>query len=181
MDVIASFRENDIFPNRDGVDIAAIDFEDRLTGKAVVFDQARNVALIGNSVNTFYLLPGGGIEDDETIEEGIVRECLEEIGCGVILRDGLGVVEDYRNRDKKRCLSHGFIAEVVGEKGVLRLTEEETKNGLHVIWEPLSKAITILEKEVEQLNQGEVAFYNTGFNIRRDHLFLLNASKRITG
>lgn len=181
MDVIASFRESDIFPDRDATDDVPAIFEDRLTGKAVVFDQEKNVALVGNSVNEFYLLPGGGIEDTETIEDGMVRECLEEIGCNVTLIDKLGIVEDYRNRDKKHCINHGFTARVVGEKGTLNLTEDEAKNGLHVIWVPLNEAIAFLEKEVGQLNRGEVTFYNTGFNIRRDHIFLLNAARQISG
>ena len=181
MDVIASFRESDIFPDRDAMNDVSVVFEDRLTGKAVVFDQEKNVALIGNSVNEFYLLPGGGIESTETVEDGIVRECLEEIGCNVVLRGRLGIVEDYRNRDKKHCINHGFIAEVVGEKGVLKLTEEEARKGLHVVWKPLDKAIALLEEEVTQLERGEVTFYNTGFNIRRDHIFLLNAAKHFNG
>jgi len=177
MKPIATFREHDVFPNRK-TDTSVI-FEDRLTGKAIVFDHEGNIALVGNKINTFYLLPGGGVNENESIEDGIVRECLEEIGCKVILKDNLGVIDDYRNRDKKHCISYCFTAELVGEKGELRLTEDEIKNGLHVIWKPLDEAITLLDREVGQLKRGEVAFYNTGFNILRDHLFLLGARRKL--
>lgn len=176
MKPLATLRQKDVFPDKED-NIENIEFEDRLTGKAIIFDEGKNIALVGTKVNTFYLLPGGGIDEGESIEEGIIRESLEEVGCKINLLKNIGVVEDYRNRDKKHCISHCYSAEIIGEKGELKLTADEEKNGLHVIWVSLGEAITILEKEVAQLKKGEVLFYNTGFNILRDHLFLTEASK----
>lgn len=172
------FREKDVFPDKKEHS-DEIKFEDRLTGKAVVFDSEKNVALVGNEVNDFYLLPGGGIDPDEPIADGIIRECLEEIGCSVKLLTDLGITEDFRNRDKKHCISHCFTAQVIGEKGEPNLTEEEARNGMHVKWVTLEEAVGILKNEVDQLSRGEVEFYNTGFNILRDSIFLLEAQKEI--
>ncbi|MFA5000748.1 MAG: NUDIX hydrolase [Candidatus Paceibacterota bacterium] len=171
MNPLAIFKEKDVFPNKEASE-NDITFSDRLTGKAVVFDDEGKVALVGNKVNSFYLLPGGGIDENESIENGIKRECLEEVGCLVDLLDMVGVIEDFRDRDKTHCINHCYTARLIGGKGELKLTEEEKKNGLHVIWIPLDEAISILEKEVEQLKRGEVTFYNTSFNILRDDLFL---------
>lgn len=168
---LGTHTQTDVFPEKED-DREKIVFEDRATGKAIVFDNQSNIALIGNKINPFYLLPGGGIDQDESIEGGIVRECLEEIGCIVELTGDVGMIDDYRNRDKKHCISYCYAAKLIGEKGELKLTEDETKNGLHVIWVTLDEAIRILEKEAEQLRRGEVTFYNTGFNILRDYLFL---------
>ena len=168
---LAVFREKDVFPGRENGGHNSI-FNDRLTGKAVVFDNENKVALVGSKVNSFYLLPGGGIDEGESIEDGIKRECLEEIGCKIKVLNNIGVIEDFRDRDQKHCINHCYIAKLVGSKGKLRLTEEEKKNGMHVIWVSLDKAISMLEREVEQLKRGEVDFYNTGFNILRDNLFL---------
>jgi len=176
MNPLAIFHEKDVFPNK-GTDVADVDFEDRRTGKAVVFDQEGNVALVGNKVNSFQLLPGGGIHENESVEEGIIRECLEEIGCVVELEQNLGIVEDFRTRDKKHCINYCYTANLVGEKGNPVLTEDETKNGMHVIWLPLNKAIEKLREETEQLKRGEVLFYNTGFNILRDFIYLEEAQK----
>ena len=173
----AIFREKDIFPYRSASDNNVV-FEDRFTGKVIVFDTDGNVALVGNKINDFYLLPGGGIGPNEPIETGIIRECLEEIGCKVTLLKDLGTTEDFRTRDKKHYINHCFTAQVIGEKGKLHLTEEEAKNGMHVKWVPLEEAIKILADEVEQLHQGKISFYNTGFNISRDHIFLLEAQKK---
>lgn len=171
MKPLAIFRQKDVFPEQEEQKNVA--FEDRLTGKAIVFDHESNIALVGNKVNPFYLLPGGGINKDESIESGLVRECLEEIGCHVKLLDNIGIVEDYRDRDKKHCINYCYTAKLVGEKGELQLTEDEKQNGIHVIWVSWGEAVRLLAREVEQLKKGEVKFYNTGFNILRDHLFLV--------
>lgn len=173
---LGTFTQKDIFPEKED-DKEKINFEDRITGKAIVFDDDNNVALVGTKVNSFYLLPGGGIDPNESIKLGIVRECLEEIGCNVELQKAIGIIDDYRNRDKKHCINYCYVAKLVGEKGKLTLTEDEEKNGLHVIWISLDEAVKILEKEVGQLKRGEVTFYNTGFNILRDHLFLKEAKE----
>jgi len=178
MKLLATFRQKDIFPNQED-NWNEITFEDRLTGKAIVFDNRNHVALVGTKVSSFYLLPGGGIDKKESIETGIVRECLEEIGCKVKLEFNVGTIDDYRNRDKKHCINYCYTARLAGEKGELLLTEDEKKNGLHVIWMPFDKAIDVLEKEVEQLKRGEVAFYNTGYNILRDYRFLKEARSLI--
>lgn len=171
---LRTFTQKDIFPDKED-DKEKINFEDRVTGKAIVFDDDSNVALVGTKVNSFYLLPGGGIDQGESIEVGIIRECLEEIGCIVELKIPIGTVDDYRNRDRKHCINYCYTAKLIEQKGELTLTEDEKKNGLHVIWVPLDEAIKILKKEVGQLKRGEVTFYNTGFNILRDHLFLKEA------
>ena len=171
MHPLAIFKEKDVFPYKE-MSPNSVTFIDRLTGKAVVFDDEDKIALVGNKVNSFYLLPGGGIDKNEPVEDGIKRECLEEIGCQVDLLYMVGVIEDFRDRDKTHCINYCYTAKLIGKKGELKLTEEEKKNGLHVIWASLDEAISILEKEVEQLKRGEVTFYNTGFNILRDDLFL---------
>lgn len=176
MKLLAIFREKDVFPDKKTQE-GVIKYEKRPTGKAIVFDNEEKIALVGNRINDFYLLPGGGIDSDETVEDGIVRECLEEIGYQVKLNQFLGIIEDYRARDKKHCINYCYSAKLVGEKGELALTEDEKKNGLYVRWVSLDKAIAILEKEIELLKKGEVTFYNTGFNILRDAFFLKELKK----
>jgi 8-oxo-dGTP diphosphatase len=172
----AIFKESDVFPDKNTPEEGVV-FEDRPTGKAIVYDADGNIALVGNEVNDFYLLPGGGIDPNESIEIGIIRECLEEIGCEVQLVSDLGTTEDYRTRDQKHCINYCKTAKVIGEKGKLQLTEEEEKNDMHVKWVSLEEAIGILSDEVEMVKRGKVEFYNTGFNILRDHIFLLEAAK----
>ena len=177
---LATHTEGDVFPaqtNQSYTD--PVVYEDRLTGKGIILDKDGDVALIGNRVNTFLTLPGGGIDDGETIEQGIIRECREEAGCDVELLHNIGYVDDYRPRDKKHCITHCYIAGIVGKKRSSDLTQDEVKNGFHVIWVPMSEALRISEKQIAQLRSGEVIFYNTGFNILRDALFLKVASEKV--
>ncbi len=174
----AIFREEDIFPNKNPP-VKPVVFEERPTVKAVVFDIDGRVALVGKLMNNFYLLPGGGIHQWETVEESIARECLEEIGCKIKLLHNLGTTEDYRTRDKKHCINYCYSAEVDGNKGEQQLTKEELENGMYVRWFSVSKAVQIFEDQLLQLQAGEVDFYNTGFNIVRDRIFLLEALKYI--
>lgn len=178
MKSLYKFIQKDIFPNLEDNHNDVI-FEDRLTSKGIVFDSDNKIALVGNAVNSFYLLPGGGVESVESLEDGFIRECLEEIGCKVTILKAVGVIEDYRNRDKKHCINYCYAAKVLGEKGESRLTESEAKNGMHVAWFSFDEVISILEKEVEDLRSGRVTFYNTGFNILRDYNFLIEYRKSL--
>ena len=77
---IKTLYQKDVFPNMELVDV---EFEDRLTGKAIIVDDEGNIALVGTSVNFIYTLPGGGIDSGEEIEVGIIREVKEEAGCAL--------------------------------------------------------------------------------------------------
>ena len=177
MKSIAIFYQRDVFPLMP--ETLHVQFNDRPTGKAVIFDENKNIALVGNKVNSFYLLPGGGINKGERIEDGIIRECLEEVGCNVELGKFLGIVEDYRNRDKTHCISYCYTANAISKNEKLNLTPDEEKNGMHVIWVTLNEAVIILDEEIDDLRKGNVQFYNTGFNILRDSSFLNEAQKII--
>lgn len=166
---LKTFTQKDIFPNMECINVI---FEVRLTGKVIVLDKDNKIALVGASVNNIYTLPGGGINKNESIEDGIIREAKEETGCNIKIDRIMGVIDDFRNRDKKHCISHCAIARVFGEKGELYLTEEENKNGLHVIWLDKDEAYKTLEEEMNKVINGEIAYYNTAFNIIRDFEFV---------
>ena len=75
---LKTFYQKDIFPN---MEISDTVLEDRITGKAIMTDSEGKIALVGSDVSLLYTLPGGGIEDGESIEAGIIRESKEETGC----------------------------------------------------------------------------------------------------
>lgn len=52
-----------------------------------------SVAVLKTSTGCF--LPGGGVEGDETHEECLKRECIEEIGYEVRIGDFIGSAERY--------------------------------------------------------------------------------------
>lgn len=166
---IKTIYQKDIFPN---MEMAEVDFEDRLTGKAIIIDNEDKIAMVGTTVNFIYTLPGGGIDTNEDIETGILRESKEETGCHVEIVSMLGMIDDFRNRDKKHCISYCAIAKVVGEKQDPKLTDEEIKNGLHVKWFSKEEVLAILQEENDRVTKGEISFYNTAYNVVRDFEFV---------
>jgi 8-oxo-dGTP diphosphatase len=168
-EVLMVLRDRDIF--LDVPDITGVVWEDRTTGKVVLFNKEDKIALIGNKVNEFFLLPGGGIESSEAIKDGIKRECREETGCEIEIQSPLGMTEDFRARDSKHYISYGYSANVISY-GVPTLTESESGIGVYVKWLSLSEAIELFTLQEEKVKVGEVRFYNTCFNILRDSLFI---------
>lgn len=165
-------RDKDIFP--DAPDASDIVWKERPTGKVVLFNEKGEIALIGNKVNDFFLLPGGGIEVDESILDGVRRECREETGYEIEIKDALGVTEDFRSRNSRHCISFGYSAKVISY-GTPTLTVGEADIGAYVKWLPLPKAIELLKLQEERVWAGEVKFYNTCFNTIRDLLFTRRA------
>lgn len=171
-ELLMVIRDKDIFP--DAPDVLDIVWKERPTGKAVLLNEDGEIALIGNKVNDFFLLPGGGIEADESILDGIRRECREETGCEIEIQDALGVTEDFRSRDSKHCISFGYSAKVISY-GTPTLTTNEADIGAYVKWLSLPEAIEVLRIQEEKVRAGEVKFYNTCFNTIRDLLFIRRA------
>lgn len=176
MKKIAIFYEKDIYP-KSSTALETVGYIDRVTGKAIIFDKEGMIALVGNNQNDFYLLPGGGVDREEEVIAGVSRECLEEVGCKVGSFKEVGCIEDYRPRDKKHYISYCYVVYVDGDKGTPYYTEKEISVGMHVKWVTISEALVILRQQKTDLEEGRVKFYNTGYNIVRDLLFLEEASR----
>lgn len=151
-------------------------WEKRLTGKVVLFNDDGEIALIGNKLNTLFLLPGGVVNEDESILEGVVRECKAETGCGMRVTKELGATEEFRRRDAGHYTSHGYAA-LVTSYGLPALVDKEFDIGAYARWFSIEEAIKIFTLQEEKVRRGDVKFYNTCFNIIRDSLFIQLAHK----
>ncbi len=87
----------------------------------VVFDDAGRVLLIRRRDNDQWQAPGGVLELDETFEEGVAREVLEETGARVEAQRLTGV---YRNLTKG-VVALVYRCRVVG--GALSPTAESSE------------------------------------------------------
>ena len=74
------------------------------------------------AVGDLLALPGGGLEEGETIEEGLKREFREETGYLVRVLEHIGSAGQYvYAREEQVCfnkLCHFFEVELVGGPGV---------------------------------------------------------------
>ncbi|MBU1145463.1 MAG: NUDIX domain-containing protein [Firmicutes bacterium] len=80
-----------------------------------------------------YTLPGGGLEPNETLEECLKREVLEETGYHVdIIRPTVTVYEYFIDSTWE---NHYFLCSLASEQqDELNLTKEEMKNGQELSW-----------------------------------------------
>lgn len=121
------------------------EYDTRLAAYAVIVDDRDQVllALWNEPTAPLWTLPGGGVELDETVEQGVVREVREETGYDVELDRLLGVQTHvigvaHRNIETDRPLKAVrvvFAARVVG--GELRKELGGTTDEAR--WFPLSE------------------------------------------
>lgn len=170
--VLLTLSDKDIFPNAS--DTTSIVWKDRPTGKVILFNEKKEIALVSNKVTNLFLLPGGGIEEGEDIVEGTKRECREETGYEIEITHELGMTEDFRARDSRHCLSYCFAAKALSQ-GPVALTKDESDIGFFMRWFTMEDAAKLLASQEEKVRRGEVEFYNTCFNIVRDSFFIHRA------
>ena len=91
-----------------------------------------SLMLISHEVKTaWYVIPGGGLEDGETIEECCVREIREETGYIVKPVSHFLTIHEYD--EEYQYVNHYFLCEIVG-KSEQNLTVGEIERGLIPAW-----------------------------------------------
>lgn len=89
-------------------------------------------------------LPGGGLEKNETFEECVKREVMEETGVTIRVMEATCIVKEYF--PEATWESHYFRCEAVEDKqGTRSLTEEEKEKELTAKWYDLYEFLGFLE------------------------------------
>ena len=97
----------------------------RVNGRAIIFDGDEIILMFrrkikDGKVKEYYAIPGGGKEENETIEECVKREINEEFNLDVEVKEFLGKVEDDKN------IGYIYNAKIIG--GTLKLGGEELEH-----------------------------------------------------
>lgn len=118
-----------------GTRLENVRYFDRIGSYAVVFDHDDEIAVVRKS-NGYFLI-GGGLENEETHEECIRRECLEETGYQIAVR-GFFCKSDMFYQDSFGAWHPiGFFYNAkLGEK-----VQEPTELNHKLIWLPVREAI----------------------------------------
>lgn len=176
MAYIATLRDKDIFPNKEITEV--LEWVSRPTVKIIIKNNEGDIALVTNPVHNCFLLPGGGIDEGEDLFIAADRESREEVRYSIRPIEMIGTIEEFRARDKKHYETYGVFAEALEEVIEDLRTEEEKKNQLSVVWVSKDNAEKKFAEQEERLFAGKIDFYNTAFNIVRDHVFLKEAISR---
>lgn len=79
-----------------------------------------------------YTFPGGGLEIDETFEECVIRELLEETGVKVTVKEK--TVEITEVFEDSIWTNHYFLCDFVKDTKQVNFTQEEIELGLKSMW-----------------------------------------------
>lgn len=126
----------------------------RLTARAVVVNPRGMLAVMYAAKFGIHTLPGGGVEEGESIEEALHREITEETGCTIVAIEPLGYVEENRAHADYTQLSYYYIVHTADETLHPHLTELEASNGTRAMWCTFDDAFARIAMPVFDRPQG---------------------------
>ncbi len=142
----------------------------RKSARAVLVNEKGEVAIQHLAIPNYYKLPGGGVEQGESLEEALKREIKEEVGCDCEIEKEVGVIIEYRNEMNLLHISYCYTARVVGVLGEAEYEQGELDEGQRNIW--------VAPEEARALFKGSVTnIYKSKFIVLRDGTFFAEALK----
>lgn len=117
-------------------------YSDRITVKGVIFNQEGKILVFNSS------LVGGGVENNETNEEALHREALEEAGIRIEIIKPLGKVIAYRHEKKLRYVMYGYLCKFIKK---IQEPTDEIENP--PFWEDLDLSINRFNKDIKDLEE----------------------------
>ncbi|MCL2586802.1 MAG: NUDIX hydrolase [Firmicutes bacterium] len=121
-------------------------FDLRRSVRAVLFNDKGEVALVNNKNCGWYALPGGTIDEGDSLESALRRECREEVGAEIKILAELGLIIEQRNEQGRIRINYYFVAKVVGELGEPKLEADEIEDGMTLEFHNLEKAIQLIRE-----------------------------------
>lgn len=119
---------------------------ERLATRAIVLN-GENILLLYTKRYNDYSLPGGGVDLNEDIIEGMKRELVEETGAqNIVDIKEFGIYEEYRpwykpDFDIQHMISYCFTCKIDADLAETKLESYEVNNGMKPVWINIHKAL----------------------------------------
>jgi len=121
------------------------DWHVRQAVRAVLQNERKQIALMHIGEYNVYKLPGGGVEEGESLDFAFIREIKEETGCEAEKISNLGIYIEKRDEWKMFQISHCYFARVT-KVGVIKLDEAEQKEKFTLHWvDGIKEAIKLVK------------------------------------
>ena len=94
----------------------------------VIISRGSEVLLIRRKEDPFkgqLAIPGGFINENETVEQAAIREVMEETTLPIQLIEILGVYSDPKRDPRKHIMSTVFVGEIVGDKNIKPIASDD--------------------------------------------------------
>ena len=127
----------------------------RLVARAILLNEQNKIALhtlhrddiFGNQ--TYLETPGGGVDEGETFEEAVKRECLEETGTDIQIICPLGEVEDAYNLIGRKNINRFYLCRILSQK-VKHFVSEGDGFIQHTDFYSIDEAISAYHKQEDR-------------------------------
>jgi ADP-ribose pyrophosphatase YjhB (NUDIX family) len=149
----------------------------RITARAIITKNDRILLMYTNRYED-YSLPGGGVDEGESIEQGLIRELQEETGAkNIQLKGAFGLYEEYRpwykdDFDIIHIKSYCYQCNIADELGTARLEKYEQQNGMSAKWVNIHHAIAHNERTLANSKK-------QGLSIIRETYLLKEIAKQL--
>lgn len=108
----------------------------KIASRALIIKDDK-VAILYSKKYDFYVTPGGGVEQDETLEEACIREAREE--SGLIIKPIKQIALLDTNYPRVRIKHNYFICDLLEESNKVNMTEQEKDQDLQLKWMTLEE------------------------------------------
>ena len=123
----------------------------RKVARGILFNDKNEICILkiyGEDIfgiRDYYETPGGGVDDNESFEEAVLRELDEEVGVKSHIIAFVGEIEDYYNLIFRKNINRYFICKIDEITRIHHVSEGDSmiKDLLFV---PLEEAISLYEK-----------------------------------
>ena len=143
--------------------------ETRFNTRILLTNEKDEICVIKSKKHGYTQIPGGGIEDDESILDGLRRETEEETGYLIDNIKPIGYVIEHRESAQNhhswnRCISYVFTATPSQDVGT-KYMPDEIEEGFTPIWVSLDD---LIEAKKQVFKDGAIDSYSGNFSNLRD-------------